>query len=72
MAPYNTFYPYLEMHLTQVRVDPKINMWDKPFSLGMVDPHDSLSHPAGVLDGQAELASILHPDHFLNFVVQIC
>ncbi|GLJ06893.1 hypothetical protein SUGI_0051590 [Cryptomeria japonica] len=69
VAPYNTFYPDLEMHLTQVRVDPNVNMWDKPFALGMVDPHDSLSHPAGVSDGQAESASILHPERFLNFVI---
>ncbi|KAH9325971.1 hypothetical protein KI387_006149, partial [Taxus chinensis] len=69
VAPYNTFYSDLEIHLTQVRVDPRTNMWDKPLALGMLDPHDSLSHPAGVSDGQAESASILHPDRFLNFAI---
>uniref|UniRef100_A0A0C9RYC3 TBCC domain-containing protein 1 n=1 Tax=Wollemia nobilis TaxID=56998 RepID=A0A0C9RYC3_9CONI len=68
VAPYNTFYRDLEIHLAQVRVDPTINMWDKSLALGMVDPHDSLSHPAGS-DGQAESASFLHPDRFLNFVI---
>eukprot|EP01018_Ginkgo_biloba_P018415 Gb_01920 [translate_table: standard] len=69
VAPYNTFYPDLEMHLAQVGLDPTINKWDKPLALGMVDPHDSLSHPAGVSDGQAESATVLHPDRFLNFVI---
>lgn len=35
----------------------------------MVDPHDSLSHPVGVSDVQAESANVLHPDQFLNFVI---
>jgi hypothetical protein len=53
----------------QVGVDSNINKWDQPFVLGVVDPHDSLSHPAGVSDVQAESATCLDPDLFTNFLV---
>nr|CAD1831338.1 unnamed protein product [Ananas comosus var. bracteatus] len=56
-------------HMAQVGVDPTINKWDQPFVLGAVDPHDSLSHPAGVSDAQAESATSLDPDLFTNFVI---
>ena len=69
MVPYNTFYLDLEIHLEQVGVDPTVNLWDKPLALGTVDPHDSLSHPAGVSNVQAESATVLDTDQFLNFVV---
>jgi len=55
--------------LAQVGVDPNVNKWDQPFVLGVVDPHDSLSHPAGVSDVQAESATCLDPDLFTNFLV---
>jgi len=55
--------------LAQVGVDPNVNKWDKPFVLGVVDPHDSFSHPAGVSDVQAESATCLDPDLFMNFLV---
>ncbi|KAJ6829600.1 TBCC domain-containing protein 1-like [Iris pallida] len=35
----------------------------------MVDPHDSLSHPAGVSDTQAESATCLDPELFANFSI---
>jgi len=35
----------------------------------MVDPHDSLSHPAGVSDVQSESAACLDPDLFTNFLI---
>nr|AFK40546.1 unknown [Lotus japonicus] len=35
----------------------------------MLDPHDSLSHSAGVSDVQAESATQLDPDQFTNFVI---
>eukprot|EP00246_Nothoceros_aenigmaticus_P005287 TRINITY_DN17216_c0_g1_i1.p1 TRINITY_DN17216_c0_g1~~TRINITY_DN17216_c0_g1_i1.p1 ORF type:complete len:297 (+),score=38.21 TRINITY_DN17216_c0_g1_i1:2-892(+) len=69
VAPYNTFYPSLEAHLAQVGVDPTVNRWDRVLTLGVVDPHDSVSHPAGIADAQAEGASLLQPDRFLNFMV---
>eukprot|EP01018_Ginkgo_biloba_P031795 Gb_15849 [translate_table: standard] len=69
VAPYNTFYSQLEMDLAQVGVDPTINKWDQPLALGMVDPHDSLSHPAGISDGRSESATVLHPDRFMTFVI---
>ncbi|KAK4345943.1 hypothetical protein RND71_036119 [Anisodus tanguticus] len=68
VAPYNTFYPLLEEHLNEVGIDPIINRWDAPVALGVVDPHDSLSHPAGVLDVQTESASPVDPDQFTNFL----
>uniref|UniRef100_A0ACD6AG71 Uncharacterized protein n=1 Tax=Avena sativa TaxID=4498 RepID=A0ACD6AG71_AVESA len=68
VAPFNTYYPQLGEHLAQVGVDPNINKWDQPFVLGVVDPHDSLSHPAGVSDVQAESATCLDPDLFTNFL----
>ncbi|GER25910.1 tubulin binding cofactor C, partial [Striga asiatica] len=68
VAPYNTFYSQLENHLTQVGIDPNINKWDQPVVLGVVDPHDSLSHPAGVSDVQAESATRLEPNQYTNFV----
>ncbi|XP_043692228.1 TBCC domain-containing protein 1-like [Telopea speciosissima] len=69
VAPYNTFYPQLEEHMNQVGVDATINRWNEPLVLGMVDPHDSLSHPAGVSDVQAESATCLDPDQFTNFLI---
>ncbi|GJN38830.1 hypothetical protein PR202_gb27907 [Eleusine coracana subsp. coracana] len=68
VAPFNTYYPQLGEHLAQVGVDPSVNKWDQPFVLGVIDPHDSLSHPAGVSDVQAESASCMDPDLFTNFL----
>lgn len=69
VAPFNTFYPELEEHMTQVGMEASINRWDEPLALGVVDPHDSLSHPAGVSDVQAESATRLDPDQFTNFLI---
>ncbi|KAK1315178.1 hypothetical protein QJS10_CPA06g01751 [Acorus calamus] len=69
VAPYNTFYSQLEEHMTKVGVDGAVNRWDEPFVLGMVDPHDSLSHPAGVSEVQAESATYLDPDQFTSFLI---
>ncbi|KAG9133764.1 hypothetical protein Leryth_018457, partial [Lithospermum erythrorhizon] len=69
VAPYNTFYSLLGEHLKQVGIDPNINKWDEPIALGVVDPHDSLSHPAGVSDVQTESASRIDPDQFTNFLI---
>ncbi|AES81442.1 putative cyclase-associated protein CAP/septum formation inhibitor MinC [Medicago truncatula] len=69
VAPYNTFYSQLEQHMNEVGVLPSVNRWDEPIALGMVDPHDSLSHPAGVSDAQAESAARVDPDQFTNFVI---
>lgn len=55
--------------MRQVGVDPSTNKWDQPFVLGVVDPHDSLSHPAGVSDVQAESATCVDPDLFTNFLI---
>ncbi|CAN1278221.1 TBCC domain-containing protein 1, partial [Linum perenne] len=57
VAPYNTFYSNLEAHMAEAGVEASINKWDEPLALGVVDPHDSLSHPAGVSDVQAETAT---------------
>lgn len=69
MAPYNTYYSKLNEHLAQVGLNTAINRWNEPVVLGMVDPHDSLSHPAGVSDVQAESATCLDPDQFTMFLV---
>lgn len=57
--------------MAEVGVEATINRWDEPLALGAVDPHDSLSHPAGVSDAQAESATHLDPDQFTNFLVCI-
>ncbi|XP_028808700.1 TBCC domain-containing protein 1 isoform X2 [Neltuma alba] len=69
VAPYNTFYSQLEEHMTEVGIVPTVSRWNEPLALGMVDPHDSLSHPAGVSDVQAESAMRVDPDQFTNFMV---
>ncbi|KAK8649303.1 hypothetical protein V6N13_130033 [Hibiscus sabdariffa] len=69
VAPYNTFYSQLEEHMTEVGIKATINKWDEPLALGAVDPHDSLSHPAGVSDAQAESAAHLDSDQFTNFLI---
>ncbi|KAK9671557.1 hypothetical protein RND81_12G038800 [Saponaria officinalis] len=69
VAPYNTYYPELEEHMNQVGIDPTVNKWNEPLPLGVVDPHDSLSHPAGVSDAQAETAAQVDPDQFTNFLI---
>ncbi|CAM8890049.1 unnamed protein product [Rhodiola kirilowii] len=72
VAPYNTFYSQLEDHMKQVGVEATINKWDDPLTLGVVDPHDSITHPAGVSDAQAESASRLDPDQLTNFLIPSC
>ncbi|XP_058209860.1 uncharacterized protein LOC131322530 [Rhododendron vialii] len=69
VAPYNTFYSHLEEHMNQVGIQATINRWDDPVALGVVDPHDSLSHPTGVSDVQAESATRLDPDQFTTFLI---
>ncbi|KAL8133457.1 hypothetical protein AgCh_008785 [Apium graveolens] len=69
VAPYNTYYSQLEDHLSQVGIDTTLNRWNEPIALGMVDPHDSLSHPVGVSDVQTESASAIDPDQFSNFLI---
>ncbi|KAK2417212.1 TBCC domain-containing protein [Trifolium repens] len=69
VAPFNTFYSQLEEHMNEVGVLPTVNRWDEPIALGIVDPHDSLSHPAGVSDVQTESATRVDPDQFTNFVI---
>ncbi|KAG6399523.1 hypothetical protein SASPL_141004 [Salvia splendens] len=63
------FYSQLGKHVNLVGVDPNINRWDESITLGAVDPHDSLSHPAGVSDAQAESATRLDPDQFIDLVI---
>ncbi|GAU45774.1 hypothetical protein TSUD_24380 [Trifolium subterraneum] len=72
VAPYNTCYPQLEKHMSEVGILPTVNRWDEALALGMLDPHDSLSHPAGVSDVQAESATHMDPDQFTNFVIPNC
>ncbi|XP_031380801.1 TBCC domain-containing protein 1-like [Punica granatum] len=69
VAPYNTFYSQLEEHLAEAGIEVNINKWDEPLTQGVVDPHDSISHPAGVSDAQAESAARLDPDQFTNFLI---
>ncbi|XP_065857014.1 uncharacterized protein [Euphorbia lathyris] len=69
VAPYNTYYSELEEHMAEVGVVATINRWDDPLALGVVDPHDSLSHPAGGSDVQAESASRLDPDQLTKFLI---
>eukprot|EP00249_Psilotum_nudum_P023191 c28780_g2_i1 orf=514-2208(+) len=69
VAPYNTFYPKLESHLAKAGVDPTVNRWDKILTLGVADPHDSLCHWARIADVQAEGATVLPPDRYMNFVI---
>ncbi|KAE8679411.1 TBCC domain-containing protein 1-like [Hibiscus syriacus] len=69
VAPYNTYYSQLEEHMTEVGIVSAINRWDEALPIGAVDPHDSLSHPAGVSDAQTESATRLDPDQFTNFLI---
>jgi TBCC domain-containing protein 1 len=69
VAPFNTYYAQLGEHLAQSGINPNENKWDQPFVLGMVDPHDALSHPAGVSDAQSESSTCLDPDLFTNFLI---
>ncbi|XP_026390522.1 diacylglycerol O-acyltransferase 1A-like isoform X2 [Papaver somniferum] len=39
----------MEEHMSQVGVDTTNNKWNETLVLGLVDPNDSLSHPAGSL-----------------------
>ncbi|TYI43345.1 hypothetical protein ES332_A01G162500v1 [Gossypium tomentosum] len=69
VAPYNTYYSQLEEHLTEVGIVSTINRWDEALSISVINPHDSLSHPAGVSDAQPESATCLDPDQFTNFLI---
>lgn len=55
--------------MAQVGISATVNRWDEPHVLGMVDPHDSVSHPAGVSDVLAESATCLDPYQFTSFLV---
>lgn len=55
--------------MVQAGIEASPNRWGEPVALGLIDPHDSLSHPAGVSDCQAESATRLDPDQFTNFLV---
>jgi len=69
VAPYNTFYPRLDAHLSEVGVDPSVNLWNVPITLGKTDPHDPNLPTAGAADGELETASLLPPERFVPFVV---
>ncbi|WOK98122.1 TBCC domain-containing protein 1-like isoform X2 [Canna indica] len=69
VAPFNTYYSQLEEHIAQVGIDSSVNRWDESMVLGIVDPHDSLSHPAGISDVQAESPTCVDPDIFTNFLI---
>lgn len=69
LAPYNTYYPELEEHMTQVGINASINKWNEPYVLGMVDPHESLSNPTGISEVQPESATCVDPNQFTNFVI---
>lgn len=69
VAPFSTFYSRLEEHMDQVGLQATVNKWDEHVALGLVDPRDSLSHPAGISGVQAEFVSHLEPDQFTNFVI---
>ncbi|KAK2998120.1 hypothetical protein RJ639_026290, partial [Escallonia herrerae] len=56
-------------HKLQGAMEHTSYTWNEPVALGLVDPHDSLSHPAGVSDVQAESATRLDPDQFTNFLI---
>lgn len=71
VAPYNTFYSELEQHMAEVGVEATVNKWDEPLALGVLDPHDSISHPAGVSDVQTESATHMDSDQFTEFLVCI-
>lgn len=55
--------------MSEVGIEASLNRWDEPLALGVVDPHDSLSHPAGVSDVQTETATCLDPDQFTDYLV---
>lgn len=55
--------------MAEAGIDMNINKWGELLTLGVVDPHDSLSHPAGVSDAQSESATRLDPDQFTSFQV---
>jgi TBCC domain-containing protein 1 len=59
----------LEEHITEVGIQPTINKWNESLALGAIDPHDSLSHPTGASDKQAEPASCVDPDQFTTFLI---
>ncbi|KAG0498311.1 hypothetical protein HPP92_003002 [Vanilla planifolia] len=69
VAPFNTYYPQMEEHLAHAGIESSINKWNEPLVLGLVDPHDSLSHPAGVFDTQSEPATCLDPEQFTEFLI---
>ncbi|RZC69742.1 hypothetical protein C5167_032870 [Papaver somniferum] len=71
VAPYSIFYSLMEEHLSQVGVDTTNNKWNETLVLGVVDPNDSLSHPAGVFDVQVNSATCLASDHFANFLISL-
>lgn len=58
--------------MKEVGIESSCNSWDEPIALGLVDRHDSMSHPAGVSDCQTESATCLKTDKFTNFLVCEC
>lgn len=62
-------HPQLEERINEVGILPTVNRWDEALALGVLDPHDSLSHPVGVPDVKAESTTRVDPDQFTNFVI---
>eukprot|EP00270_Netrium_digitus_P000515 TRINITY_DN10572_c0_g2_i1.p1 TRINITY_DN10572_c0_g2~~TRINITY_DN10572_c0_g2_i1.p1 ORF type:complete len:592 (+),score=129.10 TRINITY_DN10572_c0_g2_i1:85-1860(+) len=68
VAPYNTFYPRLELHMARVGVDPSVNKWDDLLLLYPAEHHESLHSPR---EGPHHSSAVylMQPERFVPFVV---
>jgi TBCC domain-containing protein 1 len=59
VIPFNTFYPRLEVHSTQVDIYVIVNKWDHILFLGMVKHNETFVHLNGIFDIQVKGTIVL-------------
>ncbi len=59
VIPFNTFYPRLEVHSTQVGIYVIVNKWDHNLFLGVVKHNETFIHLNGIVHVQVEGTIVL-------------
>ncbi len=59
ILPFNTIYPRLDVHSTQVGICVIVNKWDHILFLGVVKHNETFVHLNGIVDVQAEGTIVL-------------
>ena len=73
MAPYNTQYERLPVHLAAAGVEAEVNLWDQPVTLAMqhrhATPDSGGAAPPGSTSQSRPPVQLLPPEKLLPFMV---